>query len=240
MMDTYIQHVRAWAVGNRIVLLFAVMGFVPIGCLAAALFDILPLYLTVRWVVLPTTAWTTGMALWWRDAGKRAGAGLVAGMVATLVYDTVRGACVVYGLWGDFIPVIGQLALNDPAASPLWGYGYRYLYDGGAMGMTFAMLPWWRSWRSGLVFGVGICCCLFGTLLLAPRGQELLFVLTPTTAAVALVGHMIYGSMLGCLLSTYRSKVVGAIPGRSSPTVLVAHPTMQDVSRSWRNIVERS
>ncbi len=200
VLDSYFERLRLWAWSSRILLVFAIIGFVPIGCLCAALFGILPLHLTVRWVVLPFTILTMLVALYYRDAGQRALYGLLAGMAATLIYDIARMVFVAAGLWGDFIPIIGQLALDDPSASPFWGYGYRYLYDGGAMGITFAMLPWWRSWRWGLAFGVSVCLCLFATLLLAPLAQDLLFVLSPATAITALVGHMIYGSVLGWLL----------------------------------------
>lgn len=205
VLESCCERLRLWAWSSRILLVFAIMGFVPIGCLCGALFGILPLHLTVRWVVLPATLLTVLVALCYRDAGRRALGGLLAGIAATLIYDTARMGFVAAGLWGDFIPVIGQLALDDPAASPFWGYGYRYLYDGGAMGITFAMLPWWRSWRWGLAFGVSVCLCLFGTLLLAPGAQDLLFVLSPATAATALVGHVIYGSALGWLLGRFAS-----------------------------------
>src|SRR5688500_15412062 len=98
------ERLRIWAWSSRMLLVFAIMGFVPIGCLCAALFGILPLHLTVRWVVLPSTLLTVLVALCYREAGQRALSGLLAGMAATLIYDTARMVFVAAGLWGDFIP----------------------------------------------------------------------------------------------------------------------------------------
>jgi hypothetical protein len=128
-------------------------------------------------------------------------------------------------LWHDFIPTIGRLALNDQAASRVWGYGYRFLYDGGAMAVTFVMLPLPRRWTSGVVFGVAICLAVIATLLSSARAQALLFPLTPTTALAALGGHLIYGSTLGALLGHGRFAEGGrpctahsrCQPGRSFP-----------------------
>jgi hypothetical protein len=99
-------------------------------------------------------------------------------------------------MWRDFIPLIGRMALNMPDASPLWGYLWRYLGNGGAMGMTFMMLRW-RGVGPGMLYGTAICWCLFGTLLWAPDAQEVLFRLTPISAMGALLGHLIYGAVLG-------------------------------------------
>src|SRR5205814_4978135 len=108
----------------------------------------------------------------------------------------------------------------DPHASPVWGYAYRYLYDGGFMAMAFvailALLRYRASWRLGLAFGVIICLCLFGTLLFAPLGQRLAFRLTPATATMALIGHVIYGAVLGGLLNR-RSAPVSAIRPAARP-----------------------
>ena len=179
--------------------LFALMGFVPIGSLCIALFGLVPLYLSARFVVLPICVLLIALGLRYRALGRAALLGFVAGVTATGVYDLVRLALVLSGRWSDFIPAIGQMALLDRAASPVWGYLWRYAGDGGAMGLTFALLPW-RSIRSGMVYGAGICSCLFATLILAPGAQQALFALTPLTAAMALLGHLVYGGVLGWAL----------------------------------------
>jgi len=182
----------------------ALLGFVPIGSICLALFGILPLHVSVSWLIFPAAGLAIAVGLHTPALGRQALRGLASGMLATAIYDSARLTFVLGGVWGDFIPTIGALALANPSASPAWGYLYRYLGDGGALGMTFALLPW-RSVRSGLVFGIGICLGLFGTLLLAPMAQATLFRLTPFTASAALLGHLIYGGALGWLLREGRS-----------------------------------
>jgi hypothetical protein len=183
-------------------LFFMAAGFVPIGSLCAALFGILPLQLGALFVVLPSCLLAVAVGIRDPKAGRLALRGLVAGILATMVYDVIRLSFVMAGAWGDFIPVIGRLALNDASASPIWGYVWRFICNGGMMGMTFAFLPW-RGTRAGLNYGVAICCCLFGTLLFAPGAQDTLFHLTLKTGFCALTGHVIYGSVLGWVLQRW-------------------------------------
>jgi len=194
-------------------LFFLAMGFVPIGCLCIALFEWVPLFLSARFVVLPAAALTLVVGLRQPAFGRRALSGLLAGMVACAVYDVARLAFVWAGAWSDFIPLIGQQALHDSTASPFWGYLWRFVGNGGAMGMAFSMLPW-RRVGDGLAYGIGICLCLFATLILAPHAQEMLFRLTPVTAASALVGHVIYGSVLVMLLRRWERR---RRPAETSP-----------------------
>jgi Family of unknown function (DUF6789) len=197
---------QRWIAEQRVSAFFAAAGFVPIACLSAALIGFLPLFWTVRLLVMPMAVVAFIVGLRWPATGRLALTGLLAGMIATAVYDTARAGLVLTGVWHDFIPTIGRLALDDPHASPLWGYGYRFLFDGGAMAMTFAVLPGTKSWRSGAAFGVAICLGLFGTLLISPHAQQLTFRLTPLTAVAALTGHLIYGTVLGGLLQRWLQK----------------------------------
>jgi len=195
----------------RIVL--ALLGFVPIGSLCIALFGLVPLYITARFVVLPVAAVVIALGLRYPPIGRLALLGLIAGVAATATYDLVRLAFVLSGKWSDFIPVIGRLALLDEHASPVWGYLWRYIGNGGAMGLTFALLPW-RSVRAGLLYGACICGCLFATLILAPGAQQALFHLTLLTATMALLGHLVYGSALGWLLGRLTQQRIGAAAQR--------------------------
>ena len=188
-------------------LAFAALGFLPITALSASLFGFIPLHVSVRYVVIPGAFVAVGLAARFRDLGERAFEGLVSGMLATAAYDALRLSLVGAGLWGDFIPNIGKLALLDDSASPFWGYLWRFLGNGGAMGMAYAVLPF-RGVRHGLAFGTFVCGCLFATLVFAPHAQEMLFRLRPLTAAGALVGHLVYGGVLGA--------VVESIPDGSS------------------------
>ncbi|MDB5097380.1 MAG: hypothetical protein JWM80_1801 [Cyanobacteria bacterium RYN_339] len=182
------------------------MGYAPIGALCISLFGILPLHLGTRFLVLPAALVCMVTAIASPAWGRRALAGFLAGVVATAAYDATRLALVWAGVWPDFIPPIGRLALMDQAASPIWGYAWRFLGNGGGMGLTFAMLPW-RGTRAGMLYGAFVCCCLYLTLLFAPHAQETMFRLTPLTAAAAMIGHLDYGLVLGWLLTRWLPKL---------------------------------
>jgi len=179
--------------------LLAALGFTPIGGLCLALFGVLPLWFSAIFVVLPAGVLAITLGVLHPQLGKLAASGLVAGIIATAAYDAFRLSFVIIGIWGDFIPVIGRMLLSDASAAPIWGYLWRYVGNGGAMGLTFALLPW-RGLRAGMIYGTAICGCLLGTLILAPDTQTALFHLTPVTATTALIGHLLYGATLGWLL----------------------------------------
>jgi len=187
-------------------LLYAALGYTPIGALCISLFGILPLHLGTRFIVLPAALACIVLAFISPPWGRRALAGFLAGVVATAAYDATRLTLVWAGVWSDFIPPLGRLALMDQAASPIWGYAWRFLGNGGGMGLTFAMLPW-RGSRAGMLYGAFICCCLYATLIFAPHAQDTMFRLTPITAAAAMVGHLDYGGVLGWLLLRWLPKL---------------------------------
>ena len=186
-------------------LLFAVIGYLPIVTLAVALFGWVPLHLSAKLLVLPSIP--LAIFLGWRYPrwGRVALMGFLAGVVATAAYDATRLALVWLGLWPDFIPAIGQMAALDDAAHPIWGYLWRFVGNGGGMGMTFAMLTHGAmrlgrpGTRLGMAYGAFVCCCLYATLLLAPQAQAQLFPLNAMTVVFAMVGHLDYGAVLGFL-----------------------------------------
>lgn len=203
----------------------AALGFVPIGALCLALFGVVPLHLSARFVVLPAVAVTALLA--WRSPpwGRLALLGFFAGVVATGAYDVTRLTLVWCGVWPDFIPPIGQLALADQHAHPVWGYLWRFIGNGGGMGLTFALLPW-RGARWGMGYGALICVCLYATLLFAPGAQAKLFPLTWSTAAAGMIGHLDYGAVLGWLVGRWApwsvSTVIASATGAWDNGVLPA------------------
>lgn len=207
-------------------LLFIALGFAPIGALCAALFEWIPLTVTSRWLVLPAAGLALIVGLSFRRWGSVALIGLTAGIVATGVYDLFRLSLHALGLWGDFIPVIGQMIFGSERVDPAWGYLWRFLGNGGCMGVSFMigfeLLRRQGSQTSirvlrhagllGMLYATAVCGCLFGTLLLAPGAQGKLFVLTPLTAAGAMGGHWIYGAVLGRLGQQWLTRTENAAP----------------------------
>jgi hypothetical protein len=138
------------------------------------------------------------------------GRGLIAGMVATIVYDGARLFAVhVLGLMGDFIPVMGSFVTGEPdtTGSAAVGYVWRYIGDGGGLGVAFFVVAFalgidrWRNVYAvlaSLAFAVfPTWAGLMATVALLPRGEEMMFDLNPATFTITLVGHLIFGFFLG-------------------------------------------
>ncbi len=138
------------------------------------------------------------------------GRGLIAGMVATIVYDGARLFAVhVLGLMGDFIPVMGSFVTGEPdtAGSAAVGYVWRYIGDGGGLGVAFFVVAFALGidrWRNVYAVLASVAFAVFptwaglmATVALLPRGEEMMFDLNPATFTITLVGHLIFGFFLG-------------------------------------------
>jgi hypothetical protein len=181
---------------------FLAFGFAAITSLGIAYTEAVPLPYGFHYAVVPAFATMLLLGLRYPAWGKRALVGLVAGMIATGIYDCLRIGLVFAGLWGDPIPGIGRMALADPNAEWFWGYVWRFIGNGGGMGLAFAMLPW-RSVRLGIAYGSTICLGLLGILYFWPVAQVHFFPLTPVTATGAMAGHWVYGAILGWLTTRW-------------------------------------
>jgi hypothetical protein len=182
--------------------IYLAFGFAAITSLGVALTGAVPLPYGFHYAVIPAYAVMTLVGLRYPAWGKRALLGLVAGMIATGIYDILRIGLMFAGLWGDPIPSIGQLALNDPGTPWYWGYVWRFVGNGGGMGVAFAMLPW-RGVKLGIAYGSSICLGLVGLLYFWPVSQQHFFALTPLTAAGGMAGHWVYGAVLGYLTARW-------------------------------------
>jgi hypothetical protein len=178
------------------------LGFAAITSLGVALTGAVPLPYGFRFAVIPAAVVLFALSLRHPAWGRRALIGLVAGMIATGIYDILRIGLMFAGLWGDPIPSIGRLALADPEADWFWGYVWRFVGNGGGMGLAFAMLPW-RGVRLGIAYGTAICLGLVGLLYFWPVSQQHFFALTPLTAAGGMAGHWVYGAVLGWLTARW-------------------------------------
>ena len=198
-------------------LFFLAFGFAAITSLGVALAGAVPLPYGFRYAVIPAFAVMVLIGLRYPAWGKRALIGLVAGMIATGIYDILRIGLMFAGLWGDPIPSIGQLALDDPNAEWYWGYVWRFVGNGGGMGLAFAMLPW-RGVKLGIAYGSAVCLGLVVLLYFWPVAQQHFFALTPATAAGGMAGHWVYGAVLGWLTARWLPPVGRApAPGPGPP-----------------------
>lgn len=138
------------------------------------------------------------------------GRGLMAGMVACIVYDGARLFAVhVLGLMGDFIPVMGSFVTGEPdtTGSAAVGYIWRYIGDAGGLGVAFFVVAFALGidrWKSVYAVLASVAFAVFptwaglmATVALLPRGEEMMFPLNPATVIITLVGHLIFGFVLG-------------------------------------------
>ena len=182
--------------------IYLAFGFAAITSLGVALTGAVPLPYGFHYAVIPAYAIMALVGLRYPAWGKRALLGLLAGMIATGVYDVLRIGLMFAGLWGDPIPSIGRLATNNPNIPWYWGYVWRFLGNGGGMGIAFAMFPR-RSVKLGIAFGSAICLGLVGLLYFWPVSQQHFFALTLPTAAGGMAGHWVYGAVLGYLTTRW-------------------------------------
>src|SRR5215471_1061470 len=180
-----------------------VLGFAPIASLSLSTFNLIPLYVSGPVVVLPAIAGIAAVGVMFRQYARMLLRGFLLGLTAVCLYDlTCRFPFMAMGVWHDFIPKIGNYLLHREHVQWWVGYLWRYLGNGGGMGLAFyAAYPLLRKQvravHAGLVYGVGVFCCLLITIYLSPSGRAYLFDPTPLTATLGLLGHIVFGFTLG-------------------------------------------
>lgn len=198
--------------GRFRVALHVLLAGLPLLSISAHVFGVIPMQLSAALLVIPLATTLAVLTAFDPHPGDRVVAhGLVWGVVACATYDVFRLDTVyMLGLWGDFIPAMGTWIIGRPddlAGGAVVGYLWRYLGDGGGIGLTFfviaSVVGLHRLSRAHVVLAaVGFAVApvwvgLIGTVALAPRGEELMFPLTPITVTLSLVGHLIFGLVLG-------------------------------------------
>ncbi len=251
------------------------LAALPLLAISAQVFGVLEMRAALGWLIVPAVIAVAGLAMFAPHPVDRIlTAGLVWGVVGCVLYDLFRLDTVyVLGWWGDFIPSMGSwVSGGAPGAwdGAVVGYLWRYIGDGGGIGITFFVLAaavglnrWSR--RKVVLAAVGfavfpVWAGLIGTVALAPRGEEMLFPLTPVTVVLSLIGHLIFGVALGLGFWRSRSVVSGwpwpalelprrgpaphttsgppTAPGqpasrRSRPSSSQVRPVANSASRSW-------
>lgn len=192
--------------------LHVLLAALPLLSISAHVFGLLSMQLSAALLVIPLATALATLTVFDPHPGDRVIAhGVVWGVVACAVYDVFRLDTVyLLGLWGDFIPTMGTWITGHPddlLGGAVVGYLWRYIGDGGGIGLTFFVVAsvcgLQRCSRVQVVLAaVGFAVApvwagLVGTVALAPRGEELMFPLTPTTVSLSLIGHLIFGVVLG-------------------------------------------
>jgi hypothetical protein len=259
-----VVHVSGLRPGVGLALAYAAVGFSPILALALAIGSVCGLPLSATVLVGSACIGAVFLVRRFPESRQPALEGFCAGLLAVFGYDLARWLTIAAGWWGDFIPSIGGWLLGTQQPDIVVGYAYRWLGDGGGMGMAFVVavrlvaptLGGRTNLALGFAYGVAIWVCLIVTLLISPDGQHLLFPLTLVTLALSLGGHLIYGGLLGVWVawfgpnhempasrnrsdsSDWRSPALAAkVPfaeAAEMAALLCHRPAAQQTSRSWR------
>lgn len=180
---------------------------IPVVAISADVFGWVSLRTTAIYVLSPLLVAMAIVVLARPDRSDRVVlAGFLWGLLACAGYDAFRLPSI-YGmhLWNDFFGIIGGWAMTSDS-NYLVGYLWRYVGDGGGIAVAFFALAatlrigsWSRRKVLTLAVAYGVCPVWTGLILtdvFAPKGREL-FPLSVTTLALSLIGHLIYGLILG-------------------------------------------
>ena len=201
--------------------LHLLLAALPLLAISAHVFGLITMQESAGMLVIPLATAVVALTVLAPHAGDRVVAdGMLWGVVGCAVYDGFRLTTVhVFGWWADFIPVMGTWITGDPqdlTSGAVVGYLWRYIGDGGGIGITFFALAsavglQRASRRTAVLTSIGfsvfpVWAGLIGTVALADRGQTMMFPLTWVTLTLSLVGHLIFGWIMG--LGFHRSRAV--------------------------------
>jgi hypothetical protein len=201
--------------------LHLLLAALPLLAISAHVFGLITMQVSAGILVIPLATAIVALTVLAPHGGDRVVAsGMWWGVVGCAVYDGFRLTTVhVFGWWADFIPVMGTWITGNPddlTSGAVVGYLWRYIGDGGGIGITFFALAcalglqrWSR--RAVVLAAVGfavfpVWAGLIATVAIAPRGQSMMFPITWTTLTLSLVGHLIFGWIMG--LGFHRSRAV--------------------------------
>src|SRR5579859_1255492 len=187
--------------------LYLVVASTPSLAISGEVFGVVSLRTVSAVVLFPVLAILAVLVIV-KPAGidRTARAGFAWGVAACAGYDLFRlPAVYVFHLWGDFFGRIGGWATGT-GSDYLAGYLWRYLGDGAGIGVVVFILATAigvSSWPRRRVIGSTVAFAVFPvwtglmvTDALAPHGRAL-FPLDATTLVLSLVGHLIFGAILG-------------------------------------------
>lgn len=191
--------------------LYLLLAAMPILAISVQVFGLVSLHTSAAIVIIPLAAAIVVLAIFAPHPIDRiVGRGLTWGIAACIVYDIFRLDTVyLLGLWGDFIPTMGTWITNDSNtfSGAVVGYLWRYVGDGGGIGVTFFIvvlaigIDRWSK-RNAVLASIAFAVFpvwtgLIATVAIAPNGEGHMFPLTATTVLLSLIGHLIFGLVMG-------------------------------------------
>lgn len=183
--------------------LFLVAGILPVTSIALHCAEIITLKNALWFLIVPAALLAFARGTIDRRLMKLVLRGWLAGIVAVTLYDLSRVPFILAG-WSDFIPHISSWLSPDNENSYLIGYGWRYAGNGGGLGIVFFLLADHFGWRkyivsNGVTFGLLVFASLVALLFIFPEAQDMMFKVTPLSFFGGMIGHIVYGYVLGFL-----------------------------------------
>lgn len=187
-------------------LFFLFAGFLPVTAIVIHCLGLLPLQMNLHLVILPAAMALCCLSIRDHRTGKIVLRGWVSGVIAVALYDLSRVPFIMNG-WTDFIPKIGGWLNETGEPDALTGYLWRYIGNGGGLGISFFMFLHLAGKKkalvlNGLLFGLFVFSSLIFVLRCFPEAQDMMFRITLFSFAGSLLGHIVYGVTLG-LLAVY-------------------------------------
>jgi hypothetical protein len=181
------------------------LAMTAISAIAVHAIGWMPLYYSARLIVIPAFVAIFICAMYSPEIGKNIQKGWIFGLIAVSFYDLSRIPFMMMG-WGDFIPSIGNWFLAEEHSNPLIGYAWRYIGNGGGLGIAFMMMLCCFNIRknlilTGTVYGISVWAGLTLILFMSLQAQSLMFSLNPLSLAGSFTGHLVYGLVLGILVN---------------------------------------
>lgn len=207
-METQISIVNTnKAIQSALMLMFSFGGFFPVCSIILHCVGVMPLHQCLFFLVVPTILLFIFFGMKFPEIGRTVLVGFLAGIIAVFFYDLSRLPYILAG-WSDFIPKIGAWVTNTNNESFLLGYTWRYLGNGGGMGVAFFILiSQLKSYQGlifkGLLFGLFVFTGLMLVLCFFEHTQSMMFKITPLSFTGSITGHIIYGLVLGFIAKKY-------------------------------------
>lgn len=183
-------------------MIFVAAGALPVLAIALHAFGFIHMKHSAPFLVLPAVLAAVVLCL--KQVPETPGVvrGVLGGLLGVAAYDAARIPFVIMGIWPDFIPQMGAWIYGGDGTNMALGYFWRWLGDGGGMGLVFGLGCALFSWKrhmvvTGTCYGIFIWSGLLGTIYFSAHGSTVLFPITPINFVASLIGHLIYGSVLG-------------------------------------------
>lgn len=184
---------------------FIAAGILPVSSIALHCAGFISLPNCLFFLVVPAFAAAVMAGLINRRILKLAFLGWISGIVAVALYDVSRVPFILAG-WADFIPHITSWLTGSDDHAYLIGYAWRYIGNGGGLGIVFFLLADHFGWKkyivsNGVSFGLLVFAGLVGLLIFMPESHKLMFEVKPLSFFGGMIGHIVYGCVLGKLYS---------------------------------------